>query len=364
MAEFKGRGLKVAVNTALSAALIFSVADSADAKSRKKKRIAYKPAPERLALISIDSETNEVLSSQYADELRHPASLTKVMTLYLLFDAIESGKVKLDDRVLISANAARQAPTKLGAPAGTTISVEEAIYSLVIKSANDVATAVAEKLGGTESKFAAMMTAKSRAIGMEKTVFLNASGLPDVRQVSTARDLATMSQAIMRDHPDMYPYFSAKETAFGTYHLRTHNRLLGQVDGVDGIKTGYTRMSGFNLTTSAVRDGHRVVAVVLGGQTARSRDLKMQMLLEDAFADLSKRSGMTLASASGQPRIAFSALPTNLRTRPIVSAPAGASVIKVSPFALGATTGGSSARADALTLDGLHGNTDVVPDLY
>ncbi len=364
MADSKGRGLKIAVNTALSAALIFSIADTADAKARKKKRIAYKPVPERLAIISIDAETNEVLSSQFADELRHPASLTKVMTLYMLFDALEAGDIKLEDRVPFSATAAAQAPTKLGVPAGGSISVEQAIYALVIQSANDAATAVAEKLGGTERKFAAMMTAKARELGMDKTTFVNASGLPDVRQITTARDMATMSQAVMRNHPNMYSYFSATDMAFGKAHFRNHNRLLGKVEGVDGIKTGYTRMSGFNLTTSAVRDGQRVIAVVLGGQTSRSRDLKMQSLIEDAFADLSKRAGTTLASASGQPRIAFSALPTNVQTRPIVSAPAGASVIKASPFALGATTGGSSARADALTLDGLHGNTDVVPDLY
>ncbi len=364
MADSKGRGFQIAVNTALSAALIFSVADSAEAKARKKKRIHYRPAPERLAIISIDADTNEVLDSQFADELRHPASLTKVMTLYMLFDALEDGKLKLDDRIPISVNASRQAPTKLGAPAGSSISVEQAIYGLVIQSANDVATAVAEKLGGTESKFASMMTAKGRELGMEKTVFVNASGLPDVRQVTTARDIATLSQAIMRNHADMYGYFSATDMAFGKAHYRNHNRLLGKVEGVDGIKTGYTRMSGFNLTTSAVRDGQRVIAVVLGGQTSRSRDLKMQSLLEDAFADLSKRSGTKLASASVQPRIAFSALPTNVQSRPIVSAPAGAGAIKASPFALGATTGGSSARADALTLDGLHGNTDIVPDLY
>jgi D-alanyl-D-alanine carboxypeptidase len=364
LADFKGRGLKVAVHTALSAALIFSIADTADAKARKKKRIAYKPVPERLAIISIDAETNEVLSSQFADELRHPASLTKVMTLYMLFDALEAGDIKMDDRVPFSANAAAQSPTKLGVPAGGSISVEQAIYALVIQSANDAATAVAEKLGGTERKFAAMMTTKARELGMDKTTFVNASGLPDVRQITTARDMATMSQAIMRNHPDMYGYFSATDMAFGKAQFRNHNRLLGKVEGVDGIKTGYTRMSGFNLTTSAVRDGQRIIAVVLGGQTSRSRDLKMQSLIEDAFADLSKRTGKTFASASGQPRIAFSALPTNVQTRPIVSAPAGATVIKASPFALGATTGGSSARADALTLDGLHGNTDVVPDLY
>jgi D-alanyl-D-alanine carboxypeptidase len=362
VSDVTSRSVKLVIQTAVAAAFIFTAVDSADAKSRKKKRY-IKPVPERLAIIAIDADTSEVLDSKYADEVRHPASITKVMTLYMLFDQIDSGKIKLTDRVQISLNASRQAPTKLGVPAGSSISVEEAINALVIQSANDVATAVAEKIGGSESKFATLMTARARELGLQKTVFVNASGLPDVRQVTTARDIATLSQAVMRDHAGMYKYFSATDMAFGPAHYRNHNRLLGKIEGVDGIKTGYTRMSGFNLTTSAVRDGHRVIAVILGGRTARSRDTKMSTVLEEAFADLSTRNNMNMASAAGQTRIAFSALPLNVQQRPIVTAPSSGSAFIASPFSV-AATGGSAARADSLTLDGLHGNVDVVPDLY
>ncbi|MET0546016.1 MAG: D-alanyl-D-alanine carboxypeptidase family protein [Caulobacterales bacterium] len=364
MSDAKGRGFRIAFTTAMTAALVFSAADPADA-ARRKKRVHYKPQPERLAIIAIDADTNEVLTSKFADEKRHPASLTKVMTLYMLFDQVDAGKLKLTDRIPISLNASRQAPTKLGAPAGSTISVEEAINALVIQSANDVATAVAEKIGGTESKFATMMTSRGREIGLEKTVFVNASGLPDVRQITSARDIATLSQAIMTDHPGMYKYFSATEMVYGPAHFRNHNKLLGRIEGVDGIKTGYTRMSGFNLSTSAVRDGHRVIAVVLGGQTARSRDTKMQTVLEEAFADLENRQNAKtqVASASGQPRIAFSALPMTVQPRPVVNAPSIGTALTASPFGV-AASGGSASRADGLTLDGLRGNVDVVPDLY
>jgi D-alanyl-D-alanine carboxypeptidase len=360
VSDSNSRCVRLVFHTAVAAALIFSVADTADAKARKKKRL--KPQPERYAAIVIDADTSEILHARFADSERHPASLTKMMTLYMLFDAIEDGKVKLTDKIPVSARAAGQAPTKLGLKTGSTIEVEDAIRALIVQSANDVAVAVAEKLGGTEAQFSALMTAKAKSIGLDHSKFVNASGLPDARQITTARDVATLSQALMRDFPTMYPYFSTAEMAYGPAMYRNHNRLLGRIEGVDGIKTGYTRMSGFNLSTSAVRDGRRVIAVVMGGASASSRDLKMETLLTAAFDELERRSGTQMASASGQPRIAFSALPLDVQTRPTVSAPAGTASLITAP--LGIAASGAPARTPAIVLDGLRGHIDVVPDLY
>ncbi len=253
------------------------------------------------ASIVINAQTNEVLHARFADERRYPASITKVMTLYMLFGAVERGEIRLSDPIECSARCNRQSPTKLGLRVGETLTVDEAIRALVTKSANDVAAAVAERIGGSEARFAELMTAKARELGMSQTRFVNASGLPDPRQVTTARDLAVLSQAIMRDFPQMYPYFSIDHMAWRTAWIPTHNNLLGRVNGVDGIKTGYTRLSGFNLTSSAERDGQRVVAVVMGGDTARQRDRHMEELLEAAFAELQRRESERIAIAQTFP---------------------------------------------------------------
>ena len=239
---------------------------------------------EKYAAFVMDADTGEILHSRNGDDTRFPASLTKVMTLYLLFDAIKSGEVSLNDKMTVSRNAAAQPPSNLKLKAGTKIKVEDAILALVTKSANDVAVVVAEHLGGTETKFAKQMTDKARDLGLYNTTFKNASGLPNPQQVSTARDLALLGDALLDHHGDYYHYFSNEKFTWGRMVYKNHNELVGKVHGVDGIKTGYTRASGFNLMTSAERDGHRVIAVMLGGATAKSRNDHVEALVEAAFS--------------------------------------------------------------------------------
>ncbi|MCP1364976.1 D-alanyl-D-alanine carboxypeptidase, partial [Halomonas sp. BBD48] len=237
----------------------------------------------RYASIVIDAQSGEVLSYDHADAVRYPASLTKMMTLYLLFEAIESGRLTMESRLPVSSHAAAQPPSKLWVRPGQTIAVKEAIPALIVKSANDVAAVVAEGLAGSESAFAERMTAKARALGMSSTTFRNASGLPDDRQVTTARDMATLSMHLMRDFPQYYGYFSRTQFVYLGKTYKGHNRLLGNYAGADGLKTGYIRASGFNVATSAVRDGRRIVSVVMGGFTAQSRDAHMAELLDRGF---------------------------------------------------------------------------------
>lgn len=239
---------------------------------------------EKYASIVIDMQTDEVLHARHADEARYPASLTKAMTLYMLFDALKSGEVKLHERMRVSRMAAAQPPSSLRLKMGSTITVKQAIYALVTKSANDVAVVVAERLGGTEPRFATLMTVKARSMGMTNTTFRNASGLPDARQLSTARDMAVLAERLLEDHADYYGYFSNTKFTWGRASYKNHNRLIGRVEGVDGIKTGYTRASGFNLMTSAKRRGRRVIAIMYGGSTARSRDQHVTELIEAAYA--------------------------------------------------------------------------------
>ncbi|MEX1250674.1 MAG: D-alanyl-D-alanine carboxypeptidase family protein [Hyphomonas sp.] len=241
---------------------------------------------EKYAALVMDSQTNEILHSRNADDARYPASLTKVMTLFLLFDAINAGEVSLNDKMTVSRNAAAQPPSNLKLKAGAKIKVEDAILALVTKSANDVAVVVAEHLGGTERNFAVRMTEKARDLGLANTTFKNASGLPNTAQVSTAYDLALLADALLEQHGQYYHYFENKKFSWGRLVYKNHNDLVGSLDGVDGIKTGYTRASGFNLMTSAERDGHRVIAIVLGGATARSRNDHVADLVEAAFAQL------------------------------------------------------------------------------
>jgi len=237
----------------------------------------------RYASYVIEAETGRVLHADNAEAVRYPASLTKMMTLYMVFDALDAGRLTLDQRLPVSARAAGQAPSKLGLPAGSSISVRDAIQALVIRSANDVATVVAEALGGSEIRFAQMMTQRARALGMRDTTFRNASGLPNAEQRSTARDLAVLALALLEDHPRHYHWFSRTSFSFAGATHRSHNRLMQRFEGMDGLKTGYINASGFNLAASAVRDGRRIVAVVMGGRTARSRDDHMADLLERAF---------------------------------------------------------------------------------
>lgn len=247
----------------------------------------------RYAAIVVDGHSGEVLHSANADATRYPASLTKMMTLYLAFEALEEGRLQLDQPLPVSAYAASMQPSKLGVKAGETITLREAIPSLIIRSANDVAVVVAEALAGSEPQFGDMMTAKARSMGMHNTYFRNASGLPDSLQTSTARDLATLSMRLMNDFPDHYHYFANASFSYRGQIINGHNRLLRNYPGADGLKTGFIRASGFNVATSAVRDGRRIVAVVMGGFTAQSRDTHMMALLDRGFmrAGLSDQQG-------------------------------------------------------------------------
>ncbi len=265
-------------------------------------------AAEKYASIVIDADTNEVLHARNADEARYPASLTKVMTLYMLFDALKAGEVSLNERLVVSRHAASQPPSNLKLRTGSTITVRDAIDALVNKSANDVAVVVAERLGGTESRFAQLMTVKAKSLGLQNTRFVNASGLPDTRQISTARDLALLAEAVLEDHADYYHYFSDLQFTWGGKTYKNHNELLGTVVGVDGIKTGYTRASGFNLMTSAKRDGRRVIAIMLGGNTAKSRNAHVEALVEAAFASLNSPEHQNDPEA--QNRLAFASVAT------------------------------------------------------
>lgn len=236
-------------------------------------------ANSRYAGIVIDAKTGKTLYKSHADAPRYPASLTKMMTLYLTFDALESGRIVKSTKIPVSRNAASEVPSKLGLRPGQTITVEQVILALVTKSANDAATAVGEFLGGSEAGFARMMTEKAHQLGMNSTTFRNANGLPDKAQKTTARDMARLGMALRDHHPRYYDYFTTRSFKYRGRRFGNHNKLLGRVKGVDGIKTGYTRASGFNLVSSVEVRGRSIVAVVMGGRTGRSRDAHMRHLI-------------------------------------------------------------------------------------
>jgi D-alanyl-D-alanine carboxypeptidase len=251
--------------------------------------------------IVVDDKSGLVLHEVSADEPRHPASLTKIMTLYLLFEQLEGGKLKLDTPLPVSARAALQNPTKLGLKPNQTINVEDAIKGLVTKSANDAAVVVAEAIGGSEEDFAKLMTAKAGALGMLGTTYVNASGLPAEAQITTARDQAILGRAIQHRFPAYYQYFATPSFRYKGAEMRNHNNLLGQVKGVDGIKTGYTEASGYNLTSSVRRDEKHIVAVVLGGTSNGARDARMRQLIEAHILQAStQRTAPILVEANGQ----------------------------------------------------------------
>ena len=287
----------------VTAAVAFT-SDVADArKSRHRNharaheaRQSYNPA---FSSIIVDGNSGATLSANNPDASRHPASLTKIMTLYLLFERLDAGSLKLDSEMQVSEHASEQAPTKLGLRPGQTIRVEDAIKGLVTRSANDAAVVIAEAIGGEEDDFAQLMTRKARALGMVRTVYRNASGLPDDQQVTTARDQATLGRAIQDRFPRYYRYFS---TAAFNYHgqsIRNHNRLLGSLEGVDGIKTGYTRASGFNLVTSMRRGNRHLVGVVMGGRSGGSRDATMRSLLTENLDKAASRRTVAAITERG-----------------------------------------------------------------
>ncbi len=276
--------------------------DAAEARRHKRShgRLAsisssYDPP---YAAIVVDAKNGGVLHAANPDAPRHPASLTKIMTLYLLFERLESGKITLETQMPVSEEASSQAPTKLGLRPGDMLKVEDAIGGLVTKSANDAAVVVAEALGGSVDEFARAMTRKARALGMKNTTYRNANGLPNDEQITSARDQALLGIAIQERFPKYYRYFSTRSYTYRGNAMRNHNHLLGMVEGVDGIKTGFTRDSGFNLVTSVKRGPRFIVAVVLGGRSAGSRDAKMRDLIETHMANASTKPPSELVAVA------------------------------------------------------------------
>ena len=259
----------------------------------------------RYAAIVFDANSGETLFSRHADATRYPASLTKIMTLYVLFEELEAGRFTLSSRLPVSANAARQPPSKLGLGAGTSIKVEDAIQALTTKSANDVSVVVAEAISGSVAAFAQRMNRTAQALGMNGTTFRNPHGLPNSGQVTTARDMVLLARAVQDRFPSYYSYFSVTSFTYRGTRYRNHNRLLGAVRGVDGIKTGYTRASGYNLVSNVSRDGRHIIAVVLGGRTGASRNAHMR----DRIAEHQPRASRSeppppLIVATGSPFLA------------------------------------------------------------
>lgn len=277
--------------------------------------VASAAPPPRYAAFMIDANSREVLYANAADEARHPASLTKMMTLYLVFDALEAGRLRIDDQVPISSYAASQPPSRLGLRAGQSLSVDNAISVTAVKSANDIAVALAEKVGGTVPGFVGMMNAKAQALGMRNTHFSTPSGLTDPANVTTARDLAILGLALIQRHPRYYRYFGERDFVWNRATLINHNHLLGKMYGMDGIKTGYTVDSGFTLAASAVRGDRRLIAVVLGEPSLASRNRDAQALLEAGFSVLDGRAlGQQLTVASVLPTLDHPAL----RVEPLI----------------------------------------------
>lgn len=264
---------RLAVLTILAVALpLITITTPAQAKANKK-----------YASLVMDADTGMILHQRNANKSLHPASLTKIMTLLLLFEEIQRGNIRLKDRIYISNHAASMVPSKLNLPVGSSIRVKDAIYALSIKSANDVAAAVAEHIGGTEATFARMMTRRAHELGMSRTYFKNASGLHNKYQISTARDMAKLARYIIKTHPQYYARFSRKSFSYGGKTYKTHNKLMKTYAGMDGMKTGYISASGFNLVASAKRNDRRLIGVVFGGRTSKSRNAHMASLLDKGF---------------------------------------------------------------------------------
>lgn len=323
-------GVPVAVCVAgLAASILVTLSSPAEAR-RRQRGGGYNPP---YAAMVVDAKTGRTLHAQNEDALRHPASVTKVMTLYLLFEQLERGKISLSTPFRVSANAARQAPSKLSLDPGETIEAEDAIKALVTKSANDIAVVVAEYLAGSEEAFAEQMTRKARALGMSRTVYRNASGLPDPEQVTTARDLTILARAIQDRFPRYYRYFQTRVFNYAGQAYRNHNKLLGRVEGVDGIKTGFTRASGFNLMTNVRTDDRHLVAVILGGRSGASRDQAMASLVQSNLP-------RAYAGARQTPVVADASRVLDLNVETTATAPARPSPVT-----------GDAARRSPATLD-------------
>ncbi|MDB2700261.1 D-alanyl-D-alanine carboxypeptidase [Alphaproteobacteria bacterium] len=264
--------------------------------------ICVSSAHAKYASFIINENTKRIYHNANADTRNYPASLTKIMTLYLVFDALKSKKISMNSKFKVSKRATRQPPSKLNLSAGSNITVKNAILALVTKSANDVATVIAENLGKSERNFARLMTRKAKKLGMTRTTFRNASGLPNRGQLSTARDMATLGIAIRKNHPKFFKLFKTKSFIYKGIKYTNHNNLLGSYSGTDGIKTGYTNASGFNLVASVERNGQRIIGVVFGGKKARSRDKHMVTLLNKYFKTSLSKPLVRIAKPSELPK--------------------------------------------------------------
>ena len=304
--------------TAVLSVLLVSVTLSDDANAR------------RYSSIIIDADTGDVVYSRQANAKRIPASLVKMMTLYMTFEALASGTLRLDQHLKVSRTAAGRSPTKLGLKPGKTIRVEDAILGLITKSANDAATVLAEALSGTEPKFVRDMTIRGRKLGMKKTTFRNASGLPNRRQRSTALDLAVLARALIRDYPQYYHYFATQKFRYGRKVYKNHNKLLSSYAGADGIKTGYTRASGFNVAISAKRGKRRLIGIIIGGRTARSRDHHTTKLLDDVFTKLAKQDEVAAVRKRRRETIA----PQAKESKPVAVANAERAIVAQANWAI------------------------------
>ncbi|MFY9288985.1 MAG: D-alanyl-D-alanine carboxypeptidase family protein [Alphaproteobacteria bacterium] len=299
---FKAKFIRIPLLIALISCLSLGVAEAKPKKHTKHKPRQSSSLVARSASyadIVIEAESGRILHSSSPDSLRHPASLTKMMTLYVVFQALENGRLSLGQSLPVSLNAAEQSPSKLGLRAGHTIKVEDAILGLVTESANDAAVVIAEALGGSSRGFGQLMTRQARALGMTKSRFDNPSGLPDPDQVTTARDMAMLGHALIYHFPQYYSYFSTENFTYAGINRHNHNRLMERYDGMDGIKTGYIRASGFNLVASATQGGTRLIGVVFGGRSATSRDNQMAQLLDQAFAQARGSRPSRIALAQG-----------------------------------------------------------------
>lgn len=305
-----------ALKRAAQATLLLAVVTGCSTASTTIPAIA---AGDRYAAIVIDANTGKTLFASNADAQRYPASLTKMMTLYMLFEAMQAGRMDKDTRIPVSAYAAARPPTKIGFRPGQSIRAEDAALAMITKSANDVATAVGEYIGGSEERFAQMMTAKARRLGMRNTTFRNASGLPNMAQHTTARDMAILSIALRQHFPNEFSYFSRRSFVFRGQTINGHNRLLGRVEGVDGIKTGYTNASGYNLASSVSLDGRRLVAVVMGGNTGASRDAHMAQLIRKylPMATRSRNAAPLVAMRNDAPQVVASIDLPKARNAPV-----------------------------------------------
>jgi D-alanyl-D-alanine carboxypeptidase len=299
-----GAAAAVVRKTLLLAALLAASvagADAAPARGHHHHVVAQPSYIPPYADIVVDDNSGEVLHETHPDEPRHPASLTKIMTLYLLFEQLESGALTLDTPLLVSPKAAQQHPTKLGLKPNETITVEDAIGGIVTRSANDAAVVVSEAIGGSEEEFAKLMTAKAHELGMTNTTYVNASGLPADEQITTARDQAILGRAVRERFPRYFVVFSTLSFHYHGVDIRNHNSLLGHVEGVDGIKTGYTDASGYNLVSSVHRNDKYLVAVVLGETSNSAREARMRALIEDCMRSASaQRTAPAILRASGR----------------------------------------------------------------